>query len=132
MCNGSAAEADVLRTLNLQMHAEEKRGADGLGFLRELLDPTLRFRRANGVVVTREEYLINLANPENRREKIEPVGTIDCLVYENTSIASMLLRVTGSDAGAPFGGGVSQRSSLPQEQAGPTVAADDVVQRQGA
>lgn len=104
MGSGSAAEADVLRTLNLQIHTEEKRGSDGLGFFRELLDPTLRFRRASGVVVTREEYLIDLANPANRREQIEPVGTIDCFVYENTAIASMLLRVTGSNAGAPFGG----------------------------
>lgn len=104
MSYGKAAEVDVIRTLNAQMHAEEKRGADGLGFYRELLDQTLRFRRANGAVVTRDEYLIDLANPANRREQIEPVGAFDCTVYENTAIASVLLRVKGSNAGAPFAG----------------------------
>jgi hypothetical protein len=104
MSNGKAAEEDVIRALNAQMHAEEKRGADGLGFYRELLDQTLRFRRANGAVVTRDEYLIDLANPANRREQIEPVGPIDCTVYENTAIASVLLRVKGDNAGAPLAG----------------------------
>jgi len=104
MSNGSAAEVDVIRTLNARMHAEEKRGVDGLGFYRELLDQTLRFRRASGAVVTRDEYLIDLGNPANRREQIEPVGPIDCTVYENTAIASVLLRVKGSNAGAPLAG----------------------------
>jgi Domain of unknown function (DUF4440) len=104
MSDGKAAELDVIRGLNAQMHAEEKRGADGLGFYRELLDQTLRFRRANGAVVTRNEYLIDLANPANRREQIEPDGPIDCTVYENTAIASVKLRVKGSNAGAPFAG----------------------------
>jgi hypothetical protein len=104
MSNGKAIDMDVIRALNAQMHAEEKRGADGLGFYRELLDQTLRFRRANSAVVTRDEYLIDLANPANRRDQIEPLGAIDCTVYENTAIASVLLKVKGSNAGAPFAG----------------------------
>jgi len=104
MSVGNAAEMDEIRELNAQMHAEEKRGADGLGFYRELLDQTLRFRRADGTVVTRDEYLIGLVNPENRRDQIEPDGPIDCTVYENTAIASVLLRVKGSNAGKPFSG----------------------------
>src|SRR5882672_11058341 len=104
MSNGKAAEENVLRALNAQMHGEEKRGADGLGFYSELLDQTLRFRRANGAVATRDEYLIDLANPENRREQIEPDGPIDCTVYENTAIASVKLRVKGSNGGKPMDG----------------------------
>jgi hypothetical protein len=95
---------DVIRKLNAEMHANEKLGSDGVVFYRELLDQTLRFRRANGAVVTRDEYLIDLANPENRRDLIEPDGPIDCTVYENTAIASVLLRVKGSNAGKPFAG----------------------------
>jgi hypothetical protein len=64
---------DVIRALNARMHAEEKRGADGLGFYRELLDQTLRFRRASGAVVTRDEYLIDLGNRRTDAEQIEPV-----------------------------------------------------------
>jgi hypothetical protein len=104
MRDGKAAEVDALRVLNAQMHAEEKRGAGGVGFYRELLDQTLRFRRASGAVVTRDEYLIDLANPANTRDEIEPVGAIDCTVYENTAVASVLLRVKGMNAGKPLSG----------------------------
>jgi len=104
MSDGKAAEADEIRVLNAQMHAEEKRGAGGLGFYRELLDQTLRFRRGSGAVVTRDEYLIDLANPANTRDEIEPVGAIECTVYENTAVASVLLRVKGTNAGKPLSG----------------------------
>ena len=72
MSDGKAAEVDEIRVLNAQMHAEEKRGAAGLGFYRELLDQTLRFRRASGAVVTRDEYLIDLANPANTAMRSSP------------------------------------------------------------
>ena len=104
MSDSKAAQVDEIRVLNAQMHAEEKRGADGVGFYRELLDQSLRFRRANGAVVTRDEYLIDLANPENTRDEIEPVGSIECTVYENTAVASVLLRVKGMNAGTPLSG----------------------------
>jgi hypothetical protein len=104
MADGKAADANVIRGLSAQMVAEERGGADGIGFYRELLDQTLRFRRASGAVVTRDEYLIDLANPANRRDQIDPVGPIDCTVYENTAVASVLLRVKGSNAGTPFSG----------------------------
>jgi hypothetical protein len=104
MSDSKAAQVDEIRVLNAQMHAEEKRGADGVGFYRELLDQSLRFRRANGAVVTRDEYLIDLANPENIRDEIEPVGSIECTVYENTAVASVLLRVKGMNAGKPLSG----------------------------
>jgi hypothetical protein len=55
-------------------------------------------------MATRDEYLIDLANPANKRDKIEPVGAIDAKVYENTAVASVLLRVSGSNAGKPFSG----------------------------
>src|SRR4051812_31366221 len=86
MSNDKTAEEDSVRALNAQMHAEELRGAEGLPFYREVLDQSLRFRRASGDVVTRDEYLIDLANPANRRDEIEAVGPIDCTVYENTAV----------------------------------------------
>ena len=104
MGKDKAAEVDEIRVLTAKMSAEEKKGAEGVGFYRELLDQSLRFRRANGTVVTRDEYLIDLANPANSRDEIEPVGAIDCTVYENTAVASVLLRVKGKNAGAAFAG----------------------------
>ena len=60
----SAANPDQndVHELTVRMHAEEKRGGDGVAFFRQLLDQTLRFRRASGAVVTRDEFLIDLAN----------------------------------------------------------------------
>lgn len=104
MIKDKAIEVDEIRVLTAKMSAEEKKGADGVGFYRELLDQSLRFRRADGAVVTRDEYLIDLANPANSRDEIEPVGAIDCTVYENTAVASVLLRVKGKNAGAAFAG----------------------------
>ena len=37
-------------------------------------------------------------------DEIEPVGAIDCAVYENTAVASVLLRVKGMNAGKPLAG----------------------------
>lgn len=98
------AEADVVRKLSARIDAEEKFGPGGIDFFRETLAQTLRFRRASGAIVTRDEYLIDLANPANRRDKIEPVGDIDCSVYENTAVASVLLHVEGSNSGQSFKG----------------------------
>jgi hypothetical protein len=104
MSDRKTTEVDVIRVLNAQMSAEEKRGADGVDYYRELLDQSLRFRRASGAVVTRDEYLIDLANPANSRDEIEPVGPLDCTVYENTAIASVLLRVKGMNGDKPLSG----------------------------
>jgi hypothetical protein len=83
--------------LNRDMRLEETRGRDGVPFFRDLLDQALRFRRASGATVTRDEFLIDLANPANRRDVIEPVGEIACDVYENTAVVSVLLRVRGNN-----------------------------------
>jgi Domain of unknown function (DUF4440) len=98
------SDLDAIRTLNLQMHVEEKRGAEGVTFFGRVLDQALRFRRANGAVVTRDEFLIGLANPDNHRDAIELVGPLMCEVYENTAIASALLRVEGRNGTAPVNG----------------------------
>jgi hypothetical protein len=98
------ADVEAIRATNVSMHAEEKRGAEGLPFFRNLLDQTLRFRRASGAVATRDEFLIDLANPLNRRDRIEPVGEIACEVYENSAVASVLLRVEGRNGDTPVKG----------------------------
>jgi hypothetical protein len=100
----STKEVDVVTELNVLMHQQQTAGAQGLGCFRELLDQSLRFRRASGAIATRDEYLIDLANPQNSRDKITAVGPIECTVYENTAFASVLLRVKGKNAGTPFAG----------------------------
>jgi hypothetical protein len=97
-------DTDTIRDLNVRMQEEETRGLNGFPFFRDLLDQTLRFRRASGAVATRDEFLIDLANPLNRRDRIEAVGQIACEVYENTAVASVLLRVEGSNADVPVKG----------------------------
>jgi hypothetical protein len=105
-CSPMAASDDLaaVRALNSRMHEEETRGAAGVPFFRDLLDQTLRFRRANGAVATRDEFLIDLANPQNRRDRIDAVGEIACDVYENTAVASVLLRVEGANGQTPVEG----------------------------
>lgn len=100
----AAADADAIRETNLRMHLEEKRGLEGLRFFADLLDQTLRFRRASGAIATRDEFLIDLVNPGNRRDSIEPVGDIACDVYENTAVVSVLLRVEGRNGDTPVRG----------------------------
>jgi len=104
MRNSLVQEVEIVRDLNVLMHQEEIRGAQGVGFFRGLLDQSLRFRRASGAIATRDEYLIDLANPQNRRDEITAVGPIDCTVFENTAFASVLLRVSGQNAGVAFAG----------------------------
>ena len=70
-------------------------------FFSTLLDQTLSFRRASGAVVTRDEFLIDLADPANRRDRIAPVGEPVCQVYENTAVVSVLLDVVGVNGEGP-------------------------------
>ena len=98
------AEDETLVALNGRMHAEEKRGREGLGFFRDLLDQTLRFRRADGTIVTRDEFLVDLVDPANGRDSIDPVEPLTCHVYENTAVASVLLHVAGHNGTKHFDG----------------------------
>ena len=59
----SRHDPNVIRDLNDQMNAEEARGAADVDFFRNLLDQALRFRRASGAIVTREESLMKLVEP---------------------------------------------------------------------
>jgi hypothetical protein len=47
MGDGRAAESATIRAKNEQIQAEELRGTEGIGFFRELLDQSPRFRRAS-------------------------------------------------------------------------------------
>lgn len=93
----SRHDLDVIRELNVRMNVEETRGTAGVDFFRDLLDQALRFRRASGAIVTRDEFLIDLANPTNRRERIEPVSEMVSQVYENAAVVSVLLHVAGNN-----------------------------------
>ena len=99
----SADEAAIL-AINDRIQDEETRGKQGMLFFSTLLNQTLSFRRASGAVVTREEFLIDLADPANRRDRIAPVGEPVCRVYENTAVVSVLLDVVGVNGEEPIDG----------------------------
>lgn len=99
-----AADEAAIRAITDRMQVEETRGSQGLPFFRDLLDQTLRFRRADTTVVTRDEFLIDLGNAENRRDRIEPVGELVCDVYEDTAVVSVLLEVEGANGDKPVRG----------------------------
>jgi hypothetical protein len=52
---GSKPEADAILALYYRMNGEEQRAAAGIEFFREPLHQNLRLRRANSILVTREE-----------------------------------------------------------------------------
>jgi hypothetical protein len=103
MTQPSREEQAVLE-LNHRMHVEETRGAAGVDFFRDLLDQSLRFRRAGGDIVTREEFLIDLANPLNGRETIEPIGPVSCALFERVAVVTVLLHVVGHNGAKKFDG----------------------------
>lgn len=81
--------AEILE-LNRRLTEEETRGPEGVPFFRDVLDEALRFRRANGAIVTRDEFLIDLADPANRRELSEPASEVSCEIYEDCAVVSVL------------------------------------------
>ncbi len=94
----------TIRAINERMHDEETRGIEGVPFFSALLDQMLRFRRANGAIVTRDEFLIDLADARNHRESIGKVGELECHLYEDTAVVSVLLAVRGSNRGESIDG----------------------------
>jgi hypothetical protein len=95
MSKSKGVDEAAIRAINDQIHVEETRGEEGVPFFRGVLDQTLRFRRADKSIVTRDEFLIDLAKAENRRFRIEPAEELVCDLYEDTALVSVLLEVEG-------------------------------------
>jgi hypothetical protein len=93
-----------LREITDRMHEEEQRGADGVAFFSDLLDEDLRFRRAGGTVVTRDRFLHDLARPDHRRTRIEPVEGPGIQVLGDRALVQVVLAVEGRDGDEPVDG----------------------------
>jgi hypothetical protein len=93
-----------LREITDRMHVEEQRGAEGVAFFSGLLDEDLRFRRAGGTVVTRDRFLHDLARPDHRRTRIEPVEGPGIQVLGDRALVQVVLAVEGRDGDQPVDG----------------------------
>ena len=93
-----------LREITDRMHVEEQRGAEGVAFFSGLLDEDLRFRRAGGTVVTRDRFLHDLARPDHRRTRIEPVEGPGIQVLGDRALVEVVLAVEGRDGDEPVDG----------------------------
>src|SRR4051812_10108780 len=60
---GSGDDAHALLELNLEMGRQELLGAAGRGFFDHLLDERFQFRRGNGSIADKQEYLDGLGGP---------------------------------------------------------------------
>ena len=102
--SSASSDHEAILDVNQRMNLEETRGVAGVPFFREILDQSLRFRRASGAIVTRDEFLIDLANPMNTRERIETINEPACDVHENTAVVSVVLHVVGCNGAKRFEG----------------------------
>jgi hypothetical protein len=73
-------------------------------FFRCYLADGLRFRRANGKVVGKVQFLKDLVDPDNKNERVEPRQT-EILTYgEGASLCSMLILFKGTRGGKAVDG----------------------------
>ena len=88
-----------LRELNVAIGAAEKE--HDLDFLREVLDDDLVFRRADGTVVGKGEYLGAL---ENRTFDVLDVEITDVDERSASAVVTAIVTARGTTAGVPFAG----------------------------
>jgi hypothetical protein len=71
--------------------------------LRRILSKDLRFRRANGEIVDKEEFLMDLQDPRNTYDCLES-DVVDVTVYENSAIVVLVVLARGTRRGQGFEG----------------------------
>lgn len=87
----------TLVELNRQLSAEEQRGEDGKPFLQSHLSDSLLFRRANGRVVGKTEFLAGMgANPFSSRTTED----IAVHVIADRALVTLIVVGTGKDDGS--------------------------------
>jgi hypothetical protein len=90
-----------LKELNIGIGEAEKE--HNLDFLKTILSDDLVFRRANGKIVNKKEYLESVQNPENTfdylySEDVKPI------VYESAAMVLLRVRAKGKRGPDPFEG----------------------------
>jgi catechol 2,3-dioxygenase-like lactoylglutathione lyase family enzyme len=88
-----------LRELNIHL-AEAEKGHD-IALLREILHDKLLFRRASGVVVTKEQYLE--AVPKRIYDRLDS-ELIEIDEKDDTALVTVIVRAEGTDGDKPFSG----------------------------
>jgi glyoxylase I family protein len=88
-----------LRDLNVAIGAAEKE--HDLDFLREVLHDELVFRRADGTVVGKDEYLRSL---EDRTYDVLDVEVADVDARAESAVVTAIVTARGTSGGAPFAG----------------------------
>jgi hypothetical protein len=64
-------------------------------FMHEVLSSVLQFRRADGSIANKADYLEKLINPANTYTKLE-VSDIDVQVFENLAQVSLIVEAEGN------------------------------------
>lgn len=100
--NNSKTDEALLIEFNERIgHAEKARDDQ---FMRDILADTLRFRRADGTVVTKAKYIKELLNPKRTYSRLE-VSEIKFTGYEgNAAVVSMIVDAAGIRNRKPFAG----------------------------
>ena len=71
--------------------------------LRGILDNELRFRRANGQIVNKEDFLGDLQDSRNTFDCLQS-AVVDVTVYENTAVVVLVVLAKGTREGKRFAG----------------------------
>ena len=90
-----AAERETLEALNLEIGNAEGRGDKG--FFEDLLAPSFAFRRANGVVVDRKQYIEAVATSAARTTAIRSISFAGKARAVVTCIVTMDVQGTRKD-----------------------------------
>lgn len=103
--NEMEADQSELIALVQQMGADER--DRHVNKMREILSDDLLFRRANGSIVTKTQYLEQLENPQNSYDYLESEN-IEASVNENagqkTAVVSLLVVARGQKGDTSFAG----------------------------
>lgn len=93
-------EKEELIRLNIEISKAENEGETD--FLKTVLADDLIFRKANGKVVNKSEYLRDLIGPDNAYERFIPED-IMADVYDDIAVVSFLVRAKGQRGMKGFG-----------------------------
>jgi hypothetical protein len=92
-----------LAKLNRELTKEEKRGADGSEFFRQLLDERLVLIRADGSTVDKDGFLAGLADAKNVSEVLT-TQIRQVSVMADQAFVEALVRLKGIRGGKPVDG----------------------------
>ena len=94
---------EICRLIGLNVLMGEAELSRDESFLRAILADDLVFRRANGAVVTKEDYLSELIKPENTYENLS-AENIKAQINGEAALVSLIVRAKGKRGEKEFEG----------------------------